>query len=49
MNEAESMSGDLQQDLMLINVLKQWVAKVLLSAGHVPSLATLRAPAFNST
>lgn len=37
LNEAQSMSGDLQQDLMLINVLQQWAAKVQLSAGHVPS------------
>ncbi len=49
MNEAESMSGDLQQDFMLINVLERWAAKVELYAGHVPSLATLCASAFNST
>lgn len=49
MNEAESMSGDLQQDLMLINMLEQWATKVQLSAGHAPSLAILCASAFNST
>lgn len=49
MNKAESMSGDLQQDLMLINVLEQWAAKVQLSAGHAPSLTTLWGLAFTST
>lgn len=43
------MTRDPQQDLMLINVLEQWAAKVQLSAGHVPSLTTLSSLAFNST
>lgn len=35
MNEVESMSRDLQQGWMLINVLEQWAAEVQLSAGCV--------------
>lgn len=47
-NEAESMSGDLRRDSVLINALERWEAKVQLSVGRPPPLAALCAPAFNS-